>query len=167
MAQAKHDSITRRTLLSGAAAIPAMVVSSPVVAAPVATPAAIMTAAALDPIFAAIAAHMRAYDDINAVLDSVAAAEDALDAAKRGTRRAARRRLREARAEEARLGCIESDAIDHLIATVPHTLQGAAAALRYVRERYDEGYPMCEEDTYVTLLASIEQAIGRALDGTS
>jgi len=31
-----------------------------------------------------------------------------------------------------------------------------------VRERFDEGYTMCEEDGYTALLTSTEQAICRA-----
>jgi hypothetical protein len=46
---------------------------------------------------------------------------------------------------------------------VPQTLHGAAAALAYVRERYDQGYPMCEEEACMTLLASTEHAIRAAL----
>jgi hypothetical protein len=43
---------------------------------------------------------------------------------------------------------------------VPASLNGAAAALRYVRERYEVGhYPMYEEDGYRLLLFSAERAI--------
>jgi hypothetical protein len=161
MAQARHDSITRRSLLSGAAAV-VLAAAMPAATLP-ASPATLAAApAAPDPIFVVIEAHVRAYDDVNAILDAVAAAEDALDAAKRGTRRAARKRLSAARAEEARLGGIETDATERLVATVPQTLQGAAAALRYIRERFEQGYPMCEEEEYMALLASIEQCLSRA-----
>jgi hypothetical protein len=48
---------------------------------------------------------------------------------------------------------------------VPASLNGAAAALRYVRERYDVGqYPMYEEDGYRLLLFSTECAICAAAD---
>jgi hypothetical protein len=147
-------------LLSGIAALatnPAPLLPAASVATPAATAAALPTAP--DPIFAAIAAHVRAYDHVNAILDAVADAEDALDTAKRGTRRAVRKRYAEVRAEEGRLGRIESDAIDRLVATVPQTLQGVAAALAYVRERYEQGYPMFEEDTYMEFLASIEHSV--------
>jgi hypothetical protein len=47
-----------------------------------------------------------------------------------------------------------------LAKTVPASLTGAAAALRYVRERYDVGqYPMYEEDGYRLLLFSTERVI--------
>lgn len=47
-----------------------------------------------------------------------------------------------------------------LATTVPASVTGAAAALRYVRERYDIGqYPMYEEDGDRLLLFSTERAI--------
>lgn len=45
---------------------------------------------------------------------------------------------------------------------MPRTLQGAAAALRYVRAHCAEGYAMCEEEETITLLGSTEIAIRRA-----
>ena len=153
MAQAEHDSITRRGLLSGAvAAVPVAVMPAAVIAAPLLP----------DPIFAAIAAHARAYADLNAFFDDLAAAEQAAWNAPRGQRRAAKKRLAEAYAAERRLGRIEMDTTARFVATIPQTLPGAAAALRYVRERFDEGYPMCEEDEYMALLASTEYAVCRA-----
>ena len=54
----------------------------------------------------------------------------------------------------------ETKASLRLAKTVPASLTGAAAALRYVRERYDLGrYPMYEEDGYRLLLFSTERAI--------
>jgi hypothetical protein len=154
MAQAERDSITRRSLFSGALAlVPAAAI--PAFAAP-ATPTA------PDPIFTAIEAHRRAYAELNAFLHELAAIEQAAWHAPRGKRRAANKRLAEAYKTERRLGDIEHEAIENFVATVPHTLDGAVAALRYVRERYDEGEAMCEEEDWMTLLASIEQAICRA-----
>jgi hypothetical protein len=47
-----------------------------------------------------------------------------------------------------------------LAKTVPASLNGAAGALRYVREHYDVGrYPMYEVDGYRLLLFSTERAI--------
>jgi hypothetical protein len=47
---------------------------------------------------------------------------------------------------------------------VPASLNGAAAALRYVREHYDVGrYPMYEVDGYRLLLFSTERAICAAV----
>jgi hypothetical protein len=153
MAQAERNSITRRSLFSGALAL------VPVTLVRAAAPA---TPATPDPIFAAIDAHRRAYAQLDAFLHGLADIEQAAWHAPRGKRRAANRRLAEAYKNERRLGDIEHDAIEAFVATVPQTLHGAAAALRYVRERYDEGEAMCEEEDCMTLLASIEQAICRA-----
>jgi hypothetical protein len=160
MAQAKHDPITRRALLSGAAAVPA-VLAAPVAA--LAAPAALNSlVAAPDPIFAAIAAHARAYADINGILDDLATAEQAAWNAPRGARRAANKRLAEVYATERRFGGIERDATARFVKTIPQTLGGAAAALRYVREHFEEGYSLCEEDGTMALLASTECAICKA-----
>src|SRR5947207_2855311 len=101
MAQAERDSITRRSLISGAMAlVPAAAVS----AAPPATPA-------LDPIFAAIEAHRCAYAQLDTFLYELADIEQAAWHAPRGTRRAANKRLAEAYETERRLGAIERAAI--------------------------------------------------------
>jgi hypothetical protein len=152
MAQAERDSITRRSLLSGAMAlVPATTLQTPVAALP--APASAIP----DPIFAVIEQHRCAYSELNAFLHELAAVEQAAWHAPRGTRRAANKRLAEAYKTERRFGDIEHQAFEKFIGTVPHTLDGAVAALRYVRER-----AMCEEDDCMTLLASIEQAICRA-----
>jgi len=50
-----------------------------------------------------------------------------------------------------------------LAQTIPATLSGAVAVLRYVGELYEVGhYPMYEEDGYRLLLFSIERAITSA-----
>jgi hypothetical protein len=155
MAQAERRSITRRSLVAGSASlVPATLGSFPVVAGP----------ADADPIFAAIVAHARAYADVVALL----AAQDEADAAV-GTADPADRPRIEARlaaliAAEGPLGLAEIDASGRLVATVPDTLAGAAAALHYVRELFErDGYAPCEEPGYRTLLFSTEQAICRAL----
>jgi hypothetical protein len=61
---------------------------------------------------------------------------------------------------EGAIGCVETKASLRLAKTVPVSLNGAAAALRYMRKRYDLGqYPMYEEDGYRLLLFSTERAI--------
>lgn len=146
MAQAKHDSITRRVLLSGLS----LSVAATAVAAPV-VPAADVAAApsALppppDPIFAAIEAHRSAYTALDTFISELADVEQAAWHAPRGKRRAANRRLKEAYAEERRLGEALSDATDRFAATAADTLPGAAAALAYVRVHHAQGYPMCDE----------------------
>jgi hypothetical protein len=163
MAKAEHDSITRRALLSGAAAVPVAAIGrAPALAAPDFAGAPSGLRAEPDPIFAAIAAHRRAYDDLDGFADELAAAEQAAWHAPRGQRRAANRRLKEAYAAEGRFVDILGDATERFVAAIPQTLQGAAAALRYVRELYNEGYPMCEEEECMALLASTECAICKA-----
>src|SRR3954452_1555326 len=176
MAQAKHDSITRRAWLSGlslsvaanAVAVAAPALPSPDFAAassglPAAAPSGLQPPPPPDPIFAAIESHRRAYAALDAFVPELADIEQAAWHAPRGKRRAANRRLRQAYAEERRLGDTLSDAADRFAATVADTLLGAAAALAYVRGHHAQGYPMCdEEDDFVKLLASIETTICRA-----
>jgi hypothetical protein len=165
MAQAKQDSITRRALLSGAAAavpvavIPAAVLGSPALAAPDFASAPSGLPAPPDPIFAAIEAHARACADLDAHVEVLAAAEQAAWHAPRGARRAANKRLKEEYSAQGRLCDLLGQQTERFVETVPHTLHGAAAALAYVRAHYAEGYPMCEEEECMTLLASIEHAI--------
>lgn len=166
MAQAKHDPITRRALLLGAGAlVPAATI--------VATPASAAGFAAAqpglqplpppDPIFAAIESHQRAYAAVDAFIPELADIERAAWHAPRGERRAANRRLKEAYAEERRLGDILSDAADRFAATVADTLQGAAAAIAHRREHHAQGYPMCDEEEAIALMVSIETTIRRAM----
>jgi hypothetical protein len=177
MAQAKHDSITRRSLF-GALAVP--IAAGPIAAAPVpilpapdfayassglpaAAPSGHQPLPPPDAIFAAIEAHRRAYAALDAFVPKLADIEQAAWHAPRGKRRAANRRLKEAYAEERRLGDTLSDAEDRFTATVPDTLPGAAAALAYVRAHHAQGYPMCDEqEDFVMLLASLETTICRA-----
>jgi hypothetical protein len=114
--------------------------------------------AAPDPIPALIEAHKRAYAEFIAVLDDLAIAEQTAWHAPRGKRRAARAALKQAHAAERQFGDLEADALDHLVATVPQTLHGAAAALRYVRERFEQGHET-EEEVYVALIRSVERTI--------
>lgn len=163
MAQAKHASITRRAILSGGAAL----VAAALPIAPIAAPAATQAAASIpgplpDPILAAIAAHVRAYDAFNGILDDLAVAEYAAWHAPRGARRAANRLLKQAYAAEAHFGDLEAEAVERFIATVPQSLHGVAAALRYVRERHDEGYPLWDDEHAMTFIATIERAVCRA-----
>jgi hypothetical protein len=134
--------------------------STPAVAA---APSGLPAPPSPDPIFAAIEAHRRAYAALDAFVPELADAEQAAWHAPRGKRRAANRRLKQAYAEERRLGDIVSDAADRFAATVPDTLPGAAAALAHVRAHHAQGYPMCDEqEDFMTLLAAIETTIRRA-----
>lgn len=155
MPQARNY-ITRRSMLAAFAlpVIPALPLPTAL-----ALPA---TARPPDPIFAAIEAHTRAFRAFTAVLDALAVAETEAWHAPRGQRRAAKQRLKQARADESHFGNLESDAFAGLVATVPQTLAGAAAMLAYVGEWLAEGHSLYDEDETITLLASIECAVCRA-----
>src|SRR2546423_1852744 len=129
MAKAEPRSITRRSLVAAFAlpVIPALPRASPLPA-----PSLPASAPLADPAFAAITAHVQAFHEFTTVLDALAAAETQAWHAPRGQRRAAGKRLVLARADERRFGDIESGAFESLVATVPHTLAGAAAMLAYV-----------------------------------
>ena len=83
--------------------------------------------------------------------------------APRGAKRAANKSYAAARAAERRFGDLEGDAMDRLVETIPQTLQGAVAVLRYIRERFERRHSL-EEETLMALLASIEQTVCRALE---
>ena len=144
MAQAERDSITRRAVIaaSAAALLPEIAASS------------------ADPIFAAIAAHWRAYSDILILLDAQRAADEALQQADDLTRPALQARLDQLCRAEGPLGKIEMRASDRLIATVPSTLDGAVAVLRYLRGLFERDvYSPIEDEGYRTLMGSIERGI--------
>src|SRR5882672_6459762 len=163
MSKAEPRSITRRSLLAALAlpAIPALPLAAASVAPDVAG-APSGQPAAPDPVFAAIDAHARACANLEGFADELAAAEQAAWHAPRGQRRAANKRLKEAYAAQGCLCDTLGAAAERFVATVPRTLQGAAAALGYVRAHYAEGYAVCEEEETITLLGSTEIAIRRA-----
>ena len=146
---AQPRSITRRHLV--AAAVPLAVGAS--------FPA---RACARDPIFAAIAAHRRVYAEILALLDAQTAADQAVQRADDITRPALESRLNELCRAEGPLGRLEIRASKRMAATVPTTLEGAVAVLRYLRELFARGdYAPFEDDGYRTLLFATERAIKR------
>jgi hypothetical protein len=99
-----------------------------------------------DPILAAIEAHRRDFEELRRLLAEQDAAERELRRARMGRRAALEAQLADLCEVEGPLGCAEMKASLRLAETVPAGLTGAAAALRYVRERYDFGqYPMYEE----------------------
>ena len=167
MAQAKRESITRRGILSALTLLPATSLATPDFASapsglPAAAPSA-LPALAADGIFALIEAHTQACDDLDGVLNALAVAETAAWHAPRGQRRAANKRLREARDDEGRSMDLLIAATERLVATVPATLAGAAAVLAYVRARHAEGDDMCEEENFLALIGATEQAIRAAM----
>jgi hypothetical protein len=117
---------------------------------------------ASDPIFAAIATHRRAYADLLVLFEAQMAADQALQAANTLTRPALAARLRAVCEAEGPLGRVEMQASRRLTETVPTTLEGAVAVLRYLRELFArDDYAPIEEDGYRTLAFSTERAIER------
>src|ERR1044072_3582663 len=174
MAQAKRESITRRGILSALTLLPAAagLAASDAGAAPLALPAppapdVAGVSSGLQPppdgIFAAIEAHARACAELEGFAETLAQAEQTAWHAPRGKRRAANKRLKEVEAAQGLLCDALSEATERFAATVPDTLAGAAAALAYVREHYTHGYPVCEEEEFITLIGSTEQAIRAAM----
>jgi hypothetical protein len=142
----------RQFVTGGAAALAAAVTASRAASVPVPE--------APDPILAAIEGHRRDFEVLRRLLAEQDAAERELRRARKGRRAALEAQLADLCEAEGLLGRIEMQASLRLAETVPASLTGAAAALRYVREHYDVGrYPMYEEDGYRLLLFSTERAI--------
>jgi hypothetical protein len=113
-----------------------------------------------DPILDAIEGHRRAFEELQRLLAEQDAAERELRRAPRGRRAELEAKLKGLCDAEGPLGCAEMKASTRLASTVPASLKGAAAALHYVRERYEVGrYPIYEDDGYRLLLFSTERAI--------
>jgi hypothetical protein len=146
-------SLRRRQLVTGGAAILAAAVT-----ASRAAPGPVLEAA--DPILDTIEGHRRNFEELRRLLAEQDAVERELRRAPRGRRAGLEAKLVGLCEAEGPLGRAEMKASLRLAKTVPASLNGAAAALRYVRERYDVGqYPMYEEDGYRLLLFSTERAI--------
>jgi hypothetical protein len=142
----------RQFVTGGAAVLAAVVTASRAATAPVPEEP--------DPILDAIEGHRRDFEELRRLLAEQDAAERELRCARKGRRAELEARLAGLCEAEGPLGCAEMKASLRLAKTVPASLNGAAATLRYVRERYDIGqYPMYEEDGYRLLLFSIERAI--------
>ena len=142
----------RQFVTGGAAALAAAITAS--------RAASVLVPEAPDPILDAIEGHRRDFEELRRLLAEQDAAERELRCARKGGRPALEAQLADLCEAEGLLGRIEMQASLRLAKTVPASLTGAAAALRYVRERYDVGrYPMYEEDGYRLLLFSTERAI--------
>jgi hypothetical protein len=101
------------------------------------------------PDIAAIEGHCRDFEELRRLLAEQDAAERELRRACKGRRAALEAQLVDLCEAEGPLGCAEMKVSLRLAKTVPASLTGAAAVLRYVRERYDVGqHPMFEEDGY-------------------
>jgi hypothetical protein len=113
-----------------------------------------------DPILDAIEGHRRAFEELGRLLAEQDAAERKLRHAPGSRRAELEARLAGLCEAEGALGRAEMNASRRLATTVPGSLKGAAAALQYVRSRYEVGqYPLYEEDGYRQLLFSTERAI--------
>jgi hypothetical protein len=120
----------------------------------------VLAPCATDPILDAIEGHRRAFEELGRLLGEQDAAERELRRAPKGRRAELQARLARLCEAEGALGSTETKASLRLAGTVPTSLSGAAAALHYVRERYEVGhYPMYEEDGYRLLLFSAERTI--------
>ena len=116
-----------------------------------------------DPILAAIEGHRRVFDGLLRLLAEQDTAERALRRAAKSKRPGLVARLEALCEAEGLLGQAEARAAHRLAQTVPASLTGAAATLRYVRERFAAGeYAMYDEDGYRMLLFSAECTICRA-----
>jgi hypothetical protein len=145
--------LRRRQFVTGGAAVLAAAVTA-------SRATSVYIPEASDPILDAIEGHRRDFEELRRLLAEQDAAEREFRSARKGRRAELEARLAGLCEAEGPLGCAEMKASLRLAKTVPASLNGAAAALRYVRERYDIGqYPMYEEDGYRLLLFSIERAI--------
>jgi hypothetical protein len=145
--------VRRRQFVTGGAAILAGVI----------TPSwaeSVRVSTAPDPVLDAIEGHRRAFEELGRLLAEQDAAERELRRAPGGRRAELEARLAGLCEAEGALGRVEMKASRRLATTVPGSLNGAAAALQYVRACYEVGqYPLYEEDGYRMLLFSTERAI--------
>ncbi|MGY4601746.1 hypothetical protein ACVW16_000158 [Bradyrhizobium sp. USDA 4474] len=117
-----------------------------------------------DPILDAIESHRRVFEELGRLLAEQDAAERELRRAPCGKRAELEARLSGLCEAEGALGRAEMKASRQLAGTVPGSLKGAAAALKYVRDCYEVGQcPLYEDAGYRLLLLSTERAICAAL----
>jgi hypothetical protein len=149
---AQPRSITRRHLVAASAAvIPASIGTMPASAD-----------IAPDPIFTAILAHRRVYAELLKLFDAQRVTDEAVQQANALARPALQARLSELCRAEGPLGRLEMRASNRMAATVPTTLDGAVAVLRYLRELFErDDYSPFEDDEYRKLLNSTERALVR------
>jgi len=166
MSQADSAYTTSRSIVPGGLALPRRQfvtggAAAVLAGAITASRAEIVPASASpDPIQHAIDGHCQVFEQLQRLLAEQDAAERQLFRSPRGMRAAIEAQLTFLCEAEGALGRAEMKASLRLAQTVPASLNGAAAVLRYVREHYDVGqYPMYEEDGYRLLLFSTERAI--------
>ncbi|WP_316169046.1 MULTISPECIES: hypothetical protein [unclassified Bradyrhizobium] len=145
--------VRRRQFVTGGAAILAGIITPLRVES-------VGVSSALDPVLDAIEDHRRAFEELGRLLAEQDAAERELRRAPGPGRAELEARLAGLCETEGALGRAEMKASRRLATTVPGSLRGAAAALRYVRACYEVAhYPLYEEDGYRLLLLSTERAI--------
>jgi hypothetical protein len=162
MAESRRRSITRRVVVAGSAAVvPVMVAEAAETAVArmsgatsrvfqgdvpgfrSAHPGYGSPAEMPDPIHAAIAAHARAYAAYAAQLKDDPGNDEAMEP----------------------LCAAEREAGDALAATVPMTLEGAAAALAHVRSLHErDQHPLLDDYGCYMFIASTETAVRRAVE---
>ncbi len=141
--------LTRRAAIAGPLAVACM-------------PSATTSSIAPDQIFSAIAAHRRVYAELLKLFDAQRAADEAVQQADALARPALEARLSALCRAEGPLGRLEMRASNRMAATVPTTLDGAVAVLRYLRELFErDDYSPFEDDEYRRLLNSTECALVR------
>ena len=149
--------VRRRQFVTGGAAILAGVIT------PSSAESAVVSTAP-DPILDAIESHRRVFEELGRLLAEQDAAERELRRAPCGRRVELEAKLSGLCEAEGALGRAEMKASRQLAGTVPGSLKGAAAALKYVRECYEVGQsPLYEDDGYRLLLLSTERAICAAV----
>jgi hypothetical protein len=106
-----------------------------------------VTATVPDPILAAIAAHRRVYAELLKLFEAQRAADEAVQQANALARPALEARLAELCRAEGPRGRLEKRASRRMTTTVPTTLDGAVAVLRYLRDLFErDGYAPFEDD---------------------
>jgi hypothetical protein len=144
--------LPRRQFVAGGAALLAGAITSP-------RAETFPARGATDPILDAIEGHRRAFEELGRLLAEQDAAERELRHAPKGRRTELQARLAGLCDAEGALGRAEMKASLRLAGTVPVSLRGAAAALHYVRDRYEVGHYPMYEDGYRLLLFSTERAV--------
>jgi hypothetical protein len=149
--------VRRRQFVTGSAAILAGLITPP-------WAESVGISTAPDPVIYAIESHRRVFEELGRLLAEQDAAERELRGAPYGRRAELEAKLSGLCEAEGALGRDEMKASRQLAGIVPASLEGAAAALKYVRECYEVGhYPLYEEDGYRLLLLSTERAICAAV----
>jgi hypothetical protein len=135
---------SRRAVLAGIAAAPALV-----------APALALTGAGPDPIFAAIKRHKASYAAFGHFLELKDKFED-----EHGREHASPEHEEWQRREDEACDA-ESSATTEMVATVPTTIAGVVALLRYVDEAHAGGNKLLYDETFEDLISTTVSALDR------